>query len=130
MKTRLIMNNFIASFLQNRLEILNFNVVLINLENMKQTEYVLKQIEADDISIFISFPNYYYSIEGIAENVKEKECEIILITNSLQCPVSKHTNNILICKTNTKIFHNSWLLPVAAINLLTSNLAMLIEKNI
>lgn len=123
-------SNFIASFLQNRLEILNFNVVLINLENMKQTEYVLKQIEADDISIFISFPNYYYSIEGIAENVKEKECEIILITNSLQCPVSKHTNNILICKTNTKIFHNSWLLPVAAINLLTSNLAMLIEKNI
>lgn len=120
----------IATFLQNRLQILNFNTVLVDLANMKQTEYVLKQIEKKDISIFISFPNYYYSIGGIAENVKEKGCEIILITNSLQCPVSKHTNNILLCETKTKIFHNSWLLPIAALNLLTSNLAMLIEKNI
>ena len=96
---------------------------------MKQTEYVLKHIEEKDISIFISFPNYYYSIGGIAEHIKEKGAEIILITNSLQCPVSKHTNNILLCDTKTKIFYNSWLLPVAALNLLTSNLAMLMEKD-
>ena len=123
-------SRFIASFLKNRLQILNLNTVLVDLADMKQTEYVLKQIEEEDISIFISFPNYYFSIGGIAENIKEKKCEIILITNSLQCPVSKHTNNILLCDTKTKIFYNSWLLPIAALNLLTSNLAMLIEKNI
>ena len=123
-------SRFIASFLQNRLQILNLNTVLVDLADMKQTEYVLKQIEEEDISIFISFPNYYFSIGGIAENIKEKKCEIILITNSLQCPVSKHTNNILLCDTKTEIFYNSWLLPVAALNLLTSNVAMLIGKNI
>lgn len=123
-------SKIIASFLQNRLQILNFNTVLVDLANMKQTEYVLKQIKEKDISIIISFPNYYYSIGGIAEHIKEKNCEIILITNSLQCPVSEHTNNILLCETRTKIFYNSWLLPIAALNLLTSNLAMLIEKNI
>lgn len=118
-----------ALFLQNRLTILNFNTVLVDLANMKQTQYVLKQIEKKDISIFISFPNYYYSIGGIAEHVKEKKCDIILITDSLQCPASEHTDNTLLCDTRTKIFYNSWLLPISALNLLTSNLAMIMGKN-
>ncbi|MEG0306804.1 MAG: MurR/RpiR family transcriptional regulator [Clostridium sp.] len=117
----------IASFFKSRLNILNLNVVFVDLSDMKQVEYVIKQITVKDVTIFLSFPNYYYSIASIAENIKQKNCEIILLTNSFECPVAAYTKNILICETQTKIFYNSWILPITTLNLLTSALAMIIE---
>lgn len=120
----------LASFLKVRLDVLNLNVVLVDLSDMKEVEYIMKQITKDDVSIFLSFPNYYFSIKSVAENIRNNDCEIVLLTDSLNCPVSDCTDNILMCNTRTKIFYNSWLLPIALINILTSNLAMLIEDNI
>lgn len=118
----------IALFLKNRLDILNLNVVFVDVSNMKQVEYVINQITDKDVAIFLSFPNYYYSILSVAENVKQRDCEIVLLTNSLDCPVSHCTNYILLCETQTKIFYNSWILPITILNLLTSALAMLIDS--
>ena len=118
----------VGSSLEKRLKVLNFNIVTVDLENMRKTEYVLKQIKSNDLTIFMSFPNYYYSIDSISENISDKDCDIVLFTDSILCPVSKYTENIIICDTETEIFHNSWLLPIAAVNILTANLAMLIES--
>lgn len=119
----------LASFLKNRLDVLNLNVVLVDLSDMKEVEYIMKQVTKDDVCIFLSFPNYYYSIKSVAQNIKHNECELVLITDSLDCPVADCTDNILMCNTRTKIFYNSWLLPIALINILTSNLAMLIKDS-
>ncbi|MEF9992206.1 MAG: MurR/RpiR family transcriptional regulator [Romboutsia sp.] len=118
----------LAYFLKLRLDLLNLNVVMIDLSDMNETEYIMKQINKDDVAIFLSFPNYYYSVKNIAENVKHSQCEIVLITDSLNCPIVDCTNNILLCSTRTKIFYNSWILPVALINSLTSTLAMLVKE--
>lgn len=122
-------SKILSYFLKVRLDILNLNVVLIDLSNIKEVEYIINQITKDDISIFLSFPNYYFLIKSVAENIINNDCEIVLLTDSLNCPVSDYTDNILICNTRTKIFYNSWLLPVALINILTLILAMLIEDN-
>lgn len=118
----------LAQFLKARLDLLNLNVVLVDLSDMNDIEYVIKQITKDDIAIIFSFPNYYYAVKGIAQSIKQSNCEIVLITDSDNCPVVECTNNILFCSTRTKIFHNSWILPVALINSLTSILAMLIKE--
>lgn len=117
----------LASFLKVRLDTLNFNVVLVDLSDMKTIEYTMKQITHDDICVILSFPNYYYSVKSIAENIKNSGCEIVLFTDSMNCPVTVCTDNILMCDTKTKIFYNSWLLPVAMINILTSTLAMIVK---
>lgn len=117
----------LAYFLKLRLDLLNLNVVLVDLSDMNEIEHVLKQITIDDIAIFFSFPNYYYAVKSIAESVKKHHCDIILITDSMDCPVVDCTDNILLCSTRTKIFYNSWILPVALVNILTSILAMLIK---
>lgn len=119
----------LATFLKVRLEVLNLNVVLVDLSDMKEVEYIMTQVSVDDVCIFLSFPNYYYSIKSVAENIKHSGCDIVLITDSLSCPVADCTDNVLTCNTRTKIFYNSWLLPIALMNILTSNLAMLIEDS-
>lgn len=117
----------LAHFLKLRLELLNLNVVLVDLSDMNEIEYIIKQITTDDVAIFFSFPNYYYTVKSIAESVKKRQCDIVLITDSIDCPVVDCTSNILLCRTRTKIFYNSWILPVALVNMLTSSLAMLIK---
>lgn len=120
----------LAEFLKARLDLLNLNVVLVDLSDMNDIEYVIKQITKDDVAIIFSFPNYYYAVKGISQSIKQSNCDLVLITDSIDCPVAGCTENILICSTRTKIFHNSWILPIALINNLTSILAMLIkEKN-
>lgn len=117
----------IANFFKLRLDLLNLNVVSVDLSDMNEIEYVMKQINKDDVAIFLSFPNYYYAVKSVAENVKHSQCQIVLITDSLNCPIVDCTNNILFCGTRTKIFYNSWILPIALINSLTSTLAMLVK---
>ncbi|RDY27595.1 MurR/RpiR family transcriptional regulator [Romboutsia weinsteinii] len=119
----------LASVLKGRFDVLNLNVVLVDLSDMKEVEYIMRQVTKDDVAIFLSFPNYYYSIKSIAENIKHNGCELVLFTDSLDCPVADCTDNILMCNTRTKIFYNSWLQPIALINILTSILAMLIKDS-
>ncbi|MFR9069247.1 MAG: hypothetical protein ACLVIU_02670 [Paraclostridium sp.] len=73
--------------------------------------------------------NFYKSVDldgilSIAQLIYKKLI-IYLFTHD----ASNTLNSFLKCITRTKIFYNSWLLPIALINILTSNLAMLIEDN-
>lgn len=122
-------SNTMALFLKNRLDILNCNVVLVDLSEMKTVEYVLNQITVNDIAVVFSFPNYYYSVASVAGHIKKKECELILLANGMDCPVTPYADHAIFCETRTKIFHNSWILPMAALNLLTSTLAIILEDH-
>lgn len=117
----------LAMFLQSRLSILNMNIVLTDLSEMKQVEYVISQMTPDDASIVFSYPNYYYSVSSVARHINSKGCELFLLADSPECPAVPFANYAILCKTRTKIFHNSWILPMIALNLLTSTLAMVTE---
>lgn len=117
-----------AQYLMNRLHILNMNVVLVDLSEMRQVEYVINQMTDRDVAILFSFPNYYYSIVSIAGHIQKKASGIILLTDSLKCPAVPLADHLMVCETRTKIFHNSWILPLVTVNLLTSTLAMVMEE--
>ena len=117
-----------ALFLKNRLDILNMNVVMVDLSEMKKVEYVLNQITEHDAAVVFSYPNYYYSVSSVAGHIKKKSGELILLSNSADCPVTPLADHAVFCETRTKIFHNSWILPMIVLNLLTSTLALVIEE--
>lgn len=118
----------LAMFLKNRMDILNMNTVLTDLSEMKQVEFVISQMTPDDAAIVFSYPNYYYSVSSVARHINGKGCKLLLLADSPECPVSPLADHALFCKTRTKIFHNSWILPMIALNLLTSTLAMMTDS--
>lgn len=118
------MSKTIGSFLYTRLEVLNLSPVLVDLSDIQETEYILSHISADDLVFFISFPNYYYASEGVGKIISENTDKFILLTDSIESPVSPYTENILFCETSTKVFNNSWITPLACLNIITNRLAI------
>ncbi|QSX06762.1 MurR/RpiR family transcriptional regulator [Sedimentibacter sp. zth1] len=121
-------SKILAKTLECRLLLMQFNPVIVDLADMKIVQQVLKHIDENDICIFFAFPNYYYCNDSIAETVREKNCDIILITDDKNCPVSKFSKHILVCNSKTIIFRNSLTVPISMINLLTSAMALIIGE--
>ncbi len=121
-------SKILATTLENRLILMQFNPVIVDLADMKIVQQVLKHIDENDICIFFAFPNYFYCNDSIAETVQQKKCDIVLITDNKHCPVSKFSKHILICDSKTIIFKNSLTIPISMINLLTSAMALLIGE--
>lgn len=117
----------LTMFLKNRLDILNLNSVLVDLADMKAVEYVLKQVSAKDMAILFSFPNYYYSVASVAGQLCAKDCSLFLLSDSPDCPAASCASLSFYCETRSRIFQNSWTLPLIFLNLLTSTLALILE---
>lgn len=114
-------------FLKNRLDILNLNSVLVDLADMKAVEYVLKQVSSRDMAILFSYPNYYYSVASVAGQLCSKECSLFLLSDSPECPAAPYAKHSFYCETRTRLFQNSWTLPLILLNLITSTLALILE---
>ena len=77
-----------------------------------------------DVVIIFSFPKYFYPLKNIAKKINEKSIQIITITDSLSSPSSDFSKYVLLCKTNTQMFYNSFTIPIALLNLITSYLVI------
>lgn len=113
-----------AKILDTRLELLNFNTKLVDLKYMKEIEKALSNIDKKDLCIFFAFPNYYYCIENIAINVKDKGAKVLLFTDSYDTQIANISDKSIATDTSTKIFRNSMILPISMIYLLTAALAL------
>ncbi|GAA0808375.1 MurR/RpiR family transcriptional regulator [Clostridium sp. AF19-22AC] len=114
----------LGEFLSARLQLLNFHAVLIDLDDLAQTQQFLQQLTKEDLAIFFSFPKYYYPIGSIAKKAIEKAGSLLAITDNVTSPVAQCCSHLLLCQTSTRMFYNSLTVPMALLNLLASCLVI------
>jgi DNA-binding MurR/RpiR family transcriptional regulator len=78
----------------------------------------LVNISEDDLVIAFSFPRYSKKTIDIVEYLKERNVEIVAITDSYNSPISKLTENVLIAKYNMETFIDSLVAPMSLMNAL------------
>lgn len=113
-----------GEFLKLRLLILYYNVILIDLSDLEQTQKTLRKLTEGDLVILFSFPRYYFSIGNIAKKASESGVPILTITDSDASPAACHSDLLLICPTSTEMFYNSMTIPIAMLNILASCLVI------
>ncbi|MDO5718977.1 MAG: MurR/RpiR family transcriptional regulator [Tissierellia bacterium] len=114
----------LGAFLEMRLDLLNLSPISVDLNDIYKTEFILDQLKKEDLVFYISFPKYYYATEIIASKVANSCGNMVLLTDSQDSPAYDFAKRVLFCPTNTEIFDNSWLSPLACINIITNLLAI------
>lgn len=75
-----------GEFLKLRLLILYYNVILIDLSDLEQTQKTLRKLTEGDLVILFSFPRYYFPIGNIAKKASESGVPILTITRQRCLP--------------------------------------------
>lgn len=117
-------SHVLAEFLYARLKLLYFDVCLIDLTDLNDTQDKLDMLTSQDLVIFIAFPKYYYPLASIAKNAFSHGATILTITDSVSSPTAQYSKHLLVCYTATRVFYNSLTLPMAMANLLLSYLVI------
>lgn len=121
-------SRILGAYLQQRLQIMKFNAVLVDLSDMRRLETVFKNMDSKDAVILFSFPKYLFSVEEIARIAAQKCGNITLLTDRQDSPAAAYATHSIFCKTETDFFNNFWLPPLAAVSLLTSHLAQCLSQ--
>lgn len=117
-----------GKFLNERLRSLNLSSILVNLNDLIHTDYIIKSIDKNDYPIFFSFPKYFCGSQEIGEGLSKKSDNFLLITDSKNSPAAKYTNNKIICETHSDIFNNSWVSPLSFVNIISNMIAVILKS--
>lgn len=117
-------SRIVADCLYHHLSHLSIGCSYIYPEDMDNVQANLVRMKPGDLLISISFPRYFTLIHSITEYAEENGVDIITITDSQKSPVVTKNSLNFFCSTSTKLFYNSFSLPVAVINLIASGLVI------
>lgn len=118
------LSHILGQFLQKRLISVGIHVKLINLSDIASLSEAKIKISPEDVAVFFAFPKYHAPLCQLSEEISTSCRGILGITDSLDSPIAKNSEILLICPTESCVFHNSLTLPMAVINLLASSLAL------
>ena len=103
----------LATFLGYYLQLIYGNVHIIN-----TTYENLFRISKDDVMIGISFPRYSTTAVEAMEFAREREAEVVAITDSMASPLVECANNVLIARSDMASVVDSLVAPLSLINAL------------
>lgn len=109
----------VAEFLKNRLTSCDILGILINTELNDDVYSMLNGITEDSMIVAISFPDYYFVTDKVAEYARQKNAKILAITDRADANVAQYADVILTVPTITRIFLNTLTGPMLLLNLLT-----------
>ena len=78
--------------------------------------------------VAISFPDYYFMTDKIAEYAKKNHAEVLAITNSEEANIKMYSDHVLLVPSYSRVFMNTLTTPMAMINILASALEI-VKKN-
>jgi len=87
----------------------------------------VKHMESKDLLIIMTFPPYSKEVEYVVSVARKKGTKILLACDSPQCPVFPYAYSAVICESNSLLLNNSFVGPIALIQIL-SNFLLLREK--
>ena len=120
-------SKILAEFLSIRLAGCGIASVVMDTELNDSIHAALPLFQKGVLVVVISFPDYYFMTDKIAEYAKEQKCRVICITDSKTANIAKFSYEVLAVPSNTRLFLNTLSIPMALVNILTS--AIDIVKN-
>ena len=120
-------SKILAEFLAVRLAGCSIGSVVMDTELNDSIHTTLPLIQKDTLTVVISFPDYYFMTDKIAEYAQNQGSYVIALTDSKSSEIIKFSDDILTASSHTRLFLNTLSVPMAMINILTS--AVDIEKN-
>ena len=108
----------LATFLGYYLQLIYGNVHIINTTSKSSTYENLFRISKDDVMIGISFPRYSTTAVEAMEFAREREAEVIAITDSMASPLVECANNVLVARSDMASVVDSLVAPLSLINAL------------
>nr|WP_319488937.1 MurR/RpiR family transcriptional regulator [uncultured Caproiciproducens sp.] len=114
----------VADFFYRRISPLIPNAILVHPEDMDNVQANLVKLRPGDHMIAISFPRYYSPMQNIVQYAEYKGATVTSITDSINSPVVTQKSLNFLCKTSTKVFYNSFSLPIELVNLIASGIVL------
>lgn len=118
-RTSTILTEFLGYYLNLLLD--NVTVVDYGIDDVFE-QFI--RIDHEDIVIGISFPRYSRKTTEILKFVKEKDAQVVAITDSELSPLNEFCDYKLIAKSNMVSFVDSLTAPMSLINALIISVAM------
>lgn len=117
-------SNIVAEYFYRRISPLIGNTILVHPEDMDNVQASLVKLRPGDHIIAISFPRYYTAMRNIVQYAEYKGANVTAITDNLQSPVVTPNSINYLCDTATKVFYNSYSLPIELVNLIASGIVL------
>jgi DNA-binding MurR/RpiR family transcriptional regulator len=108
----------LASFLGYYLQLIYDNVQIINTTSKSSTYENLFRISEKDVMIGISFPRYSTTAVEAMEFARERNADVIAITDSMASPLVECANHVLIARSDMASVVDSLVAPLSLINAL------------
>lgn len=115
-------SKLLADFLSIRLAGVNMASMVMDTELNDSIHAVIPTFDESTLVVAISFPDYYFMTDKIAEHAKKEGCSVLAITDSPNAPVTKFSDYALFAPSSTRLFLNTVSIPMALVNALTSAL--------
>lgn len=115
-------SKIIADFLSIRLAGVNIASTIMDTELNDSLHAALPMFDEKTLVVAISFPDYYFMTNKVAEHAKGEGCKVIAITDSTTSPIIKFADIALLAPSSTRLFLNTVSVPMALVNVLTSAL--------
>lgn len=116
-----------ADFLSIRLAGVNIASTVMDTELNDSLHAALPMFDEKTLVVAVSFPDYYFMTDKIAEYARGEGCKVLGITDSINAPITKFTHRDLLSPSATRLFLNTVSMPMALINILTSALDIIIS---
>lgn len=120
-------SKILAEFFCVRLSGCSMSSVIMDTELNDSIHAALPMIQSDTATVVISFPDYYFMTDKIAEYAKSQGSRVLVITDTRSAKIAGFADDILTVPSDTRLFLNTLSMPMGLVNILTS--AIDIEKN-
>ena len=123
------LNEPITEILLVRLKFLSIDAEIISGDNLTLLPHYLINISKEDVFVIFSFPNYKEFAIKMAKCAHEIGCHTVCITDRPTAPTSYYAEKLILCQTSSLVYYNSMTTPTSLVTLLSSILAVYIEKD-
>ncbi len=114
----------VADYFYRRLSPLIPNAIAVRPEDMDNVQANLIKLRPGDHVIAISFPRYYAAMRSIVQFAEYRGANITAITDDRNSPVVTPNSENYFCNTSTRVFYNSYSLPIELVNLIASGVVL------
>jgi DNA-binding MurR/RpiR family transcriptional regulator len=108
----------LAGFLNHSFRMIFDNVKLLQTTSGSEMFEQLMRIKSNDVLIAISFPRYSKRVINAVEYAREKNADVVAITDSVHSPIAAGASQLLIAQSDMNSFVDSLVAPLSIINAL------------
>ena len=106
----------LAGFLNFNFRMIFDNVKFIQTTSGSEMFEQIMSIGEGDVMIAISFPRYSKRIINAVEYARQKNADVVALTDSRQSPIAAYANQLLIAQSDMASFVDSLVAPLSIIN--------------